>query len=169
MAFRDIEVGGKPLTVHEAMVSPKFGEKTVLVNDTWDYIELWLKRNHRKSSARLFWDQSRYFFQATKVLPKESSPLTAYYSMLNASKALLLVKRKRPTNPPQWREASQRPGRPSVPTLLCLSSLSPSPRCIAVSACCPHRTIAFRQPCSMCYVSVTLLHDTVWYLHDKVR
>lgn len=92
MAYRDIEYQGKPLTIHKAIVSPDFTSKTVLVSDTWDYIDLWLKRNG-PSSARFFWDQARHFFAATKVLPKESSPLTAYYCMLNATKALLLVKK----------------------------------------------------------------------------
>jgi hypothetical protein len=92
MAYRDIEYLGKPLTIHKALVAPEFGSKTVLVSDTWDYIDLWLKRNG-PSTARFFWDQARHFFTATKALPKESSPLTAYYCMLNATKALLLVKK----------------------------------------------------------------------------
>jgi hypothetical protein len=92
MAYCIIEYLGKPLTVHKAIVSPEFNAKTVLVTDTWDFIDLWLKRNG-PSRARFFWDQARQFFAATKGLPKESSPLTAYYGMLNATKALLLVKR----------------------------------------------------------------------------
>lgn len=91
MGYRSINYLGKPLTVHKAIVSPEFDAKTVLVTDTWDYIDLWLKRNG-PSKARFFWDQARQFFVATKALPKESSPLTAYYCMLNATKTLLLVK-----------------------------------------------------------------------------
>jgi hypothetical protein len=92
MAHREIEYLGKPLTIHKATDSPDFDQQTVLVSDTWDYIELWLKRNgHTK--ARFFWDQACHSFTATRSLPKESSPLTAYYSMLNATKALLLVKK----------------------------------------------------------------------------
>jgi hypothetical protein len=91
MAFREIEYKGKPLTVHKAMVAPVFGSKTVLVTDTWDYVELWLRRNG-PSKAQFYWGQARHFSDATKTLPKESAPLTAYYCMLNATKALLLVK-----------------------------------------------------------------------------
>jgi hypothetical protein len=40
MGFRVIEHLGKPLTVHKAVVEPNFEAKTVLVTDTWDYIEL---------------------------------------------------------------------------------------------------------------------------------
>ena len=92
MARRPIEVGGKPLTVHKAVSAPHFGAKTILVTDTWDYIALWLKRHHH-TEARFYWDQSRSFYSATLGLPKDSSPLTAYYCMLNAVKALLLVKK----------------------------------------------------------------------------
>ncbi len=92
MANRPIEVGGKLLTVHKAVTEPHFGEKTILVTDTWDYIALWLKRHHH-TEARFFWDQARSFYAATLGLPKDSSPLTAYYCMLNAVKALLLVKK----------------------------------------------------------------------------
>ena len=91
MAHRPIEVGGKPLTVHKAVTAPHFGDKTILVTDTWDYIALWLKRHHH-TDARFSWDQARSFYLATLGLPKDSSPLTAYYCMLNAVKALLLVK-----------------------------------------------------------------------------
>jgi hypothetical protein len=92
MAYRDIEFRGRPLTIQKAIVGPKFGGKTVLVSDTWDYMELWLKRNG-PPRARFFWEQAQHFFEATKALPKESSPLPGYYCMLNATKALLLVKK----------------------------------------------------------------------------
>lgn len=92
MAHRAIEFAGRPLTIHKAVTEPRFGGKTILVTDTWDYISLWLKRHHHKE-ARFFWDQARSFYVATLGLPKESSPLTAYYCMLNAVKALLLVKK----------------------------------------------------------------------------
>lgn len=92
MGFRVIEHLGKPLAIHKALVAPNFEARTVLVTDTWDYIDLWLKR-HGPANARFFWDQARHFFAATRALPKESSPLTAYYCMLNATKSLLLVKK----------------------------------------------------------------------------
>ena len=91
MGFKTIEYRGRPLKIHKARLAPDFGSKTVLVTDTWDYIDLWLKRK-KFSRARFFWDQAHQFFSATKLLPKESSPLTAYYCMLNAVKELLVVK-----------------------------------------------------------------------------
>lgn len=91
MAFREIAFRGKPLTVHKATVSPQFNERTVLVTSTWDYVALWLRRGGN-TEASFFWDQARHFHNATLGLPKVSAPLTAYYSFLNATKALLLAK-----------------------------------------------------------------------------
>jgi len=82
---------GKHLTLHKAVSSPHFNEKTVLVTSTWDYVDLWLKRA-RKNDARFFWNQARSFYEATQNLPKTSAPLTAYYCFLNATKALLLTR-----------------------------------------------------------------------------
>jgi hypothetical protein len=82
---------GKALTLHKAVTSPHFNEKTVLVNSTWDYVDLWLKRA-KKGEARFFWSQARSFHEATQNLPKTSAPLTAYYCFLNASKAFLLTR-----------------------------------------------------------------------------
>jgi len=93
MAFREIEYKGRLLTIHKASLEPDFASKTVLVTDAWDYIDLWLKRR-KNARARFFWDQARQFYSATKLLPNEAAPLTAYYCMLNATKALLLVKQK---------------------------------------------------------------------------
>jgi hypothetical protein len=86
MTHRNIKYKNKPLTIHKAAKKPYFNEKTILVTSTWDYIDLWLKRNH-KTNAQFFWQQSRHFYHATTELPKNSSPLTAYYCMLNATKA----------------------------------------------------------------------------------
>ncbi len=91
MPFSDIHHKGKPLTIHKAVTQPHFDEKTVLVTDTWDYVDLWLKRK-RSYKARFYWGQARSFYDATQALPKTASPLTAYYCFLNATKALLLAK-----------------------------------------------------------------------------
>lgn len=90
VAFRAITYNNKPLTLHKATVHPEFNERTVLVTSTWDYVALWLRRR-RKADALFFWEQARHFHDATLALPKVSAPLTAYYSFLNATKALLLA------------------------------------------------------------------------------
>lgn len=91
MAFKSITFRGKSLKVHKAIIQPEFNSKTVLVVNIWDYVELWLKRK-QKEKALFYWQQARNFFNASTRLPKTSSPLTTYYSFLNAAKALLLVK-----------------------------------------------------------------------------
>lgn len=91
MPFVNIEYKGKHLTVHKAITRPDFGGKTVLVTDTWDYVDLWLRRSG-KETARFYWQQARSFYEATRELPKTASPLTAYYCFLNATKALLAAK-----------------------------------------------------------------------------
>jgi hypothetical protein len=91
MAFSEIQYRGKPLTVHKAITEPHFHEKTVLVTDTWEYVDLWLRRS-AQAKARFFWQQARSFYEATKELPRTASPLTAYYCFLNATKAMLIAK-----------------------------------------------------------------------------
>jgi hypothetical protein len=89
--FENIVYKGKDLTVHKAVTAPDFGGKTVLVTDTWDYVDLWLRRSG-KPTARFYWQQARSFYEATHELPKTASPLTAYYCFLNATKALLAAR-----------------------------------------------------------------------------
>lgn len=91
MAFRNIKHKSKNLTIHKTITAPRFNEKTILVANTWDYVDLWLNRAG-KHSARFFWNQAHSFYDATLSLPKTSAPLTAYYCFLNATKVLLLTK-----------------------------------------------------------------------------
>jgi hypothetical protein len=91
MGFKEIQYKSKILTVHKAVTHPHFEEKTVLVTDTWDYVDLWLRRSGQ-SDARFYWQQARSFYEATRLLPKTAAPLTAYYCFLNAAKALLIAK-----------------------------------------------------------------------------
>lgn len=91
MPAKPIIYNGKPLTLHKAVTTPHFNEKTVLATSTWDYVDLWLKRA-KMNDARFFWSQARSFYEATQTLPKTSAPLTAYYCFLNATKALLLTR-----------------------------------------------------------------------------
>ncbi len=92
MAFRELSLNSRTVSVHKASVSPNFRSRTVLVVDTWDYVSLWLRRAHQ-SEAQFYWEQARHFHDATVCLPRTSSPLTCYYCLLNAVKALLSVKR----------------------------------------------------------------------------
>ncbi|MCT0216879.1 YaaC family protein [Synechococcus sp. CS-1330] len=83
-----LRISGKPANLHGALVNPSFRASRVLCSDPWDFVSLWLKREH-KDEASFYWEQARYFYEATKILPDLSSPLTSYYCFLNATKALL--------------------------------------------------------------------------------
>ncbi|WP_255654844.1 YaaC family protein [Caldibacillus sp. 210928-DFI.2.18] len=71
-----ISYKGKNLTLYKAIKSPNFEGKTVLVNDPWEYVEMWLKRNNHNDEALFYWQQSRQFYEASTMLPLTSSPLT---------------------------------------------------------------------------------------------
>lgn len=97
MAFEQIVYQQKKLRLHKSVIDPNFESKTILVNDPWDYVEMWIKRNKFPKEkdleeALFYWQQARHFFSATEKLPKVSSPLTAYYCFLNATKLLLKIK-----------------------------------------------------------------------------
>lgn len=91
MAHRDILVSKKKVRPHKAFISPEFNKPTVLVSNHFDYVELWL-RKEKSTTALAYWGQARNFYDSTLSIPIESKPLTAYYSMMNAAKALLAAK-----------------------------------------------------------------------------
>jgi len=87
----DLRVNYQKARLQKSVTNPRFGDKTILVDDNWDFVELWLRR-HGKEEALFFWRQARAFHEADQHLTKLSSPLTSYYSALNAAKALLVSK-----------------------------------------------------------------------------
>ena len=91
MGFAPISINGKTIYIHSAVSDPDFGGDTVLSDDPWDYVSLWLRRA-KNDDARFYWDQSREFYKASVELSPVSSPLTSYYCFLNATKALLTQK-----------------------------------------------------------------------------
>lgn len=83
----------RPLTLRKSIKEPKFDGISVLVNDPWEYVEMWLKRHKGDSEDAIFyWQQAKQFYDASIQLPLTSSPLTLYYCFLNATKTLLKVK-----------------------------------------------------------------------------
>lgn len=91
MPALDLKVGNQKARLQKCIKTPRFGSKTILVEDNWDFVELWLRRQ-KKKDALFFWRQARAFNDANGHLTKLSSPLTSYYSALNAAKALLTAK-----------------------------------------------------------------------------
>ena len=93
MTAKQLTLANRRLGAHKAAVHPDFRSKTVLVDDTWDYVTMWLKRK-QQDRALFYWQQAQEFSNATRQLPDNSAPLTAYYCFLNAVKALLAVRKK---------------------------------------------------------------------------
>lgn len=75
--------------------NPDYLSRTILSDSVFDYVELWLSNHSSKqtsySKALFYWKQSKYFYEASIKLPIDAQPLTAYYSCLNATKALLAI------------------------------------------------------------------------------
>jgi len=91
MGFKPIKHKSKVIKVQKAVIKPDFNNKTVLVRNHWDYVEMWLQKEKQKK-ALMYWKQAESFFKASETIPETSSPLTLYYCFLNATKALLTVK-----------------------------------------------------------------------------
>ena len=94
MSAHSLRINNKTLYLQKAVIAPAFGHPTILVEDNWDFVEMWLKKQKKLRDALFFWSQAQSFHQATAVLPKTAAPLAAYYAALNATKALLLAKRE---------------------------------------------------------------------------
>lgn len=91
MPAGQILLAGKAIRLHGAINDPDFRTQRVLSTDPWDYVSLWLRRHHKNESL-FFWEQAKHFFAASSTLPPLAAPLTNYYSLLNATKALLTAK-----------------------------------------------------------------------------
>lgn len=91
MANQEIKLRSRHLFVHKAIVNPDFNSSTVLTSDPWSYVSLYLQRSGT-SKSRFLWTQASEFYSATKSLSPTAAPLTAYYCILNATKALLVQK-----------------------------------------------------------------------------
>ena len=83
-----IRMNGRDLKPHKAIVNTKFGVRTVLASNPWDFVALWLKRE-KKNKASFYWQQARVFSDAARGMPIASAPLLHYYTFMNAAKALL--------------------------------------------------------------------------------
>ncbi|MBB3643724.1 YaaC family protein [Variovorax atrisoli] len=86
-----LRVNGRDAGPHKATVNPSLGARTVLTNSHWEYVALWLRREH-KSDALFYWQQAQVFAKAAEGMPVASAPLLFYYAFMNATKALLAAK-----------------------------------------------------------------------------
>jgi len=93
MAIKPIEINSKRIHLMKPVTGALYDGKTVLTNSSWEFVELWLRRQSgdRAKEALFFWMQAKNFFDASECLPIESRPLTSYYCCMNAAKALLAI------------------------------------------------------------------------------
>jgi Uncharacterized conserved protein related to C-terminal domain of eukaryotic chaperone, SACSIN len=91
VAVEKIKVGTKTVGLSKAVHDAQFQMRTVLTLEPFDYVDLWLRRQH-KDEALFYWRQARDFHRAAAGLPIESAPLVLYYCFMNAAKALLASK-----------------------------------------------------------------------------
>lgn len=92
--FKEICINNKSCELMKAIHNPKYGSKTVLTNSCWEYVSLYLTRQSTAgaSDALFYWEQAHSFYLASESLPDSARPLTSYYCILNATKALLRYK-----------------------------------------------------------------------------
>jgi len=89
-----LKLGNTELILRKCIACPSCAEwknKTVLSDSTWRYIEIFLK-GKKADESLFYWKQAHDFFDASQKLSLVSAPLTAYYSILNSTKALLKYK-----------------------------------------------------------------------------
>lgn len=94
MAIKSLEINSKEIHLMKSVTSADYSGKTVLTNSSWEYVELWLKRQSSEKSRRalFYWSQAKNFYIASENLPIESRPLTSYYCCMNAAKHCWLLK-----------------------------------------------------------------------------
>ena len=90
MKGAQLKIGTRKVWMHKSVQHADFVSESVLSNDPWLFVELWLKRQ-KKANTLAFWLQARRFSEAAKAMPIEAAPLALYYAFLNATKALLVV------------------------------------------------------------------------------
>ena len=92
--FKDICINNKSCELMKSVNKPKYGSRTILTDSCWEYVSLFLKRQSitGASDALFYWEQAHSFYLASKELPDDARPLTSYYCILNAAKALLRYK-----------------------------------------------------------------------------
>lgn len=88
MGSHKLHIAGKCVQLHGSLIDTDFRQSRVLCSDPWEFVSLWLKKNHQ-TEASFYWEQAHHFYIASQSLPELSSPLTSYYCFLNATKALL--------------------------------------------------------------------------------
>ncbi|MCB9222415.1 MAG: hypothetical protein H6615_11375 [Ignavibacteria bacterium] len=90
--YKDLVHKQRVLNPHKSIIAPDFGSKPIQVRNHWEFVDMWLHKHRAPKAAKLYWTQSKNFYYASQSLDYLSSPLTLYYCILNATKALLITK-----------------------------------------------------------------------------
>lgn len=71
MAIKSLEINSKEIHLMKSVTSADYSGKTVLTNSSWEYVELWLKRQSSEKSKRalFYWSQAKNFYIASENLP----------------------------------------------------------------------------------------------------
>ncbi len=92
--MKDLTYKGRVLSLKKAIEKPDFSGRSVISEEPWNYVGLWLRRN-APEKAIFYWEQAQDFYIAAQRLPDTSAPLAGYYCILNAVKALLTSKKRK--------------------------------------------------------------------------
>ena len=67
MAIKPLEINSKEIHLMKPVTSADYSGKTVLTNSSWEYVELWLKRQSSEKSKRalFYWSQAKNFYIAS--------------------------------------------------------------------------------------------------------
>lgn len=95
MLEKQLKIENKFIQLHKTICRPKWGQDTVIINNPFLYVELFIKRDKnlnddKKKQALALWNQAKEFYNITPKLSNLSSPLMSYYCFLNAAKTLLV-------------------------------------------------------------------------------
>lgn len=74
MTLKQVSISGLNIKIHKAVIGADFKSPTVLTDNPWIYVDLWLRRNGQKKAA-MYWSQAREFNKAAEGLPIESATL----------------------------------------------------------------------------------------------
>lgn len=89
---KEIKNGTHIYGLRRAVNQPNFDNKTVLTDETAEYVLTYLQIHKASEEVVFYWQQAINFYNATMELDIFSAPLTTYYCFLNATKALLKYK-----------------------------------------------------------------------------
>ena len=78
--FEPIAVKGRKIRLHKAITNPLFGKRTVLTNNPWTFVDLWLRREG-KSTATFTGSRPRIF--TARRMGFRCSPLH-YYCIIHS-------------------------------------------------------------------------------------